>query len=602
MSLLNRVLKPADLTRFPVHRWPNYLRDLPAIPIMMSDLADTLIISLKRKAGLKPIKLAATGQYTINNRSGTGYDFLFAHEEDFSKRKVNPALFYVVAMKQLTQELLGQLDERNDPLDPDSLPSLSLDDPEQWTMAWTTFEKVNERGEAMRSTWVSTLTDADEATRLFWPTIAQNGLPYNLLILQKVGHAQFNSIRKLFQSVWSSEWEALHDAGRLYVIDLSIFKSVKPHETMGCDRFTPSTITLLKQDAQSKAITPVAIHVSGHEGRDAQIYTREHATESAWLYALQAAKTSVTVYGIWLGHVYHWHIVTGAMQMTMFQTFSEDHAIYRLLAPQSKHLMTFNTLILTIWRVLAPPTSINSANEFLQLCNRFAKGRDFFDDNPLTTLDRLRLKKAEFTKEEDWDLYPIVPRYLKVWEATESYISTFVEVTYQDDQAVMNDKALQKWIKASTNKGNIRGLPTMNSKEALKQVLTSLLYRITMHGASRLDSGSTPTLTFVANFPACLQRTDIPSPKQEFDTKTLLSYLPKVATIGLMLNFYFVFAFGKPYEPFIPFDGVESGLFFENPDDERNQALIAYRKSVIEVIESIQDNPKLHQWPMGIEL
>ena len=72
MSLLNRVLKPADLTRFPVHRWPNYLRDLPAIPIMMSDLADTLVTSLKRKAGLKPVKLAATEEYTINNRSGSG--------------------------------------------------------------------------------------------------------------------------------------------------------------------------------------------------------------------------------------------------------------------------------------------------------------------------------------------------------------------------------------------------------------------------------------------------------------------------------------------------------------------------------------------------
>ena len=70
----------------------------------------------------------------------------------------------------------------------------------------------------------------------------------------------------------------------------------------------------------------------------------------------------------------------------------------------------------------------------------------------------------------------------------------------------------------------------------------------------------------------------------------------------LMLNFFFVFIFGDPYEPFIPFDGIESNLLFENPNDERNQALITYRKKILEVINQLQDNPTIHQWPMGIEI
>ena len=283
-------------------------------------------------------------------------------------------------------------------------------------MGWTTFHKVNELGQPYQSYWVSSLTDADEATRQFWPTIAEHGLVYNLLILEKVRHAQFDSIKKVFQSVWTPELDGLYDAGRLYVIDLSIFNSVKPHNVNGFKRFTPSTITLLKQDAQSKAITPLAIHVSGYEGANAQIYTREGATESAWLYALQAAKVSVTVYGIWLGHVYHWHIVTAAMQMTMYESFSDEHPIYQLLAPQSNYLIAFDTLLLALWKLIAPPTSINSGNEFLQLCNTFAKGRDFFDDDPLTTLDRFGLEIADFTQTEAWDLYPIVPHYLKIWD------------------------------------------------------------------------------------------------------------------------------------------------------------------------------------------
>ena len=49
----------------------------------------------------------------------------------------------------------------------------------------------------------------------------------------------------------------------------------------------------------------------------------------------------------------------------------------------------------------------------------------------------------------------------------------------------------------------------MTSRSALERVLTSLLYRVTIHGVARLTSSSNPALTFVANFPHCLQRAGI---------------------------------------------------------------------------------------------
>ena len=64
-----------------------------------------------------------------------------------------------------------------------------------------------------------------------------------------------------------------------------------------------------------QTLTPLAVRVVAQD--NAVAYSARSASPGAWLYALQAAKTSVTVYGIWLGHVYHWHLVTAAMQMTM---------------------------------------------------------------------------------------------------------------------------------------------------------------------------------------------------------------------------------------------------------------------------------------------
>jgi Lipoxygenase len=512
-------------------------------------------------------------------------------------------------------------------IDTSPLTSLSLDKPEEFTLSWTTYQDIYKKSSQLVPAFASSLPDADAATELFWPMIATFSMAYNLLVLQKVGPSQLPTIQSAFQKVWASEGlDALYTDGRLYVIDMGIFKSVQPQSVEGRERFTPSTITLLKQDRQSKSLTPIAILVSDPAGDShAQIYLR---TDSAWLYALQAAKTAITVYGIWLGHVYHWHIVTAAMQMTMYNTIPGEHRISQLLSPQSRYLIEFDEVLLLLWSYIAPPTSISTPFQFLVLADRFATDRSFFDDDPTTTLERLGLQQADFSLKKPWDVYPIVQYLLDLWTSTEEYIEKVVEARYNDDAAVAHDEALQAWIAASSdrNEGNIRGLPTMDSKSALKRVLTSLIYRVTAHGVSRLNISANPVLTFVANFPPCLQDTSITKPDSEIDTKRLLAFLPVTGTIGQMATFYFTFVFSSPYEPFIPLDGPEKDLFFHGGDgvDQCNQALVNYRYRMIDFIKSyiaaqqevlaqlekqgnIQagelqgDSSQIHQWPLNIE-
>src|SRR5947207_5063401 len=200
-------------------------------------------------------------------------------------------------------------------------------------------------------------------------------------------------------------------------------------------------------------------------------------------------------------------------------------------------------------------------------------------------------------------------------------------LTHPDDSAVAHDKDLQAWMRASSdvNEGNVRGIPAMDSKMALKRVLTSLIYRVTAHGVARLNISANPVLTFVANFPPCLQDTSLPNPDSEIDTKRLLEFLPKTGTIGTMTTFYFTFVFSKPYSSFIPLEGVEANLFFpDGVGDQRNQALIQYRQRLIDFIKSYttaqqealarleeqgnieirkrQTIPgQIHQWPLSIE-
>ena len=337
------------------------------------------------------------------------------------------------------------------------------------------------------------------------------------------------------------------------MIDMSVFDSFAPAIVDNVPRFTPGSVTLLAQDAATKKLTPLAVKVSGQS--NSVVYSAKTSAPGAWIYALQAAKTSAAVWGIWIGHVYHYHIVTASMQMTMYNTIPEDHPIYKLVEPRSNYLIGFNEVLLILWSFIAPPTSFDNAFKLLQLMDKYAEGRTYSDDDPKNTIAAMGLDQAKFTQSLPWDLFPVVEDLLQIWQMTSDYVNVFVETTYANDTAVAADTALQSWMNAAGDpeKGNIRGLPAMNGKQALKDVLTSLLYRVTAHGIARLNNTANPSMTFAPNFPPCLQCAVLPPADVDLSTADLLKVMPWTGTIGDLVNFYFVFVFSAPYESFIPF-------------------------------------------------
>ena len=582
----------SDIHHLPL-RWLG-LKNIPAVPVRLRGLLDTLLKLRARSKQVEPIVQDLTNHYTINDISATSREFLYGEKSE-SEATDPPA------------SGSGDSAPTTRGTDPNILKSLSLDSPRQWSMAWSNYGGMYRHYETLVAGWADTLTNVNEASRQFWPTIAENGFAYNLLVLKKVSGADLAGLKPLFEESWASEWDGSADEGLLFVIDLSVFSTLKPAKVNGFERFTPGTITLLRQDRATKGLTPIAVRVAGHNDAGAQYFVRGEANESAWLYALQAAKTSVTVYGIWFGHVYHWHMVTAAMQMTMYNTIDRTHALYRLIAPQANYLIQFDEVLLLLWRQIAPPTSVSSACRFLRLMDTFATGRGYFEDDPLTALRNRGLEEKDFSVTSPWDAYPIVAKFLRLWQATAVYVTAFVDNTYADDDAVRDDAQLQAWMKAaaSSGKGNVQGLPDVDSKSALHSVLTSLVYRITAHGGSRLRPSAYPVQTFLANFPPCLQSSSIPSPKEELSMAELLELLPKTGTIGEMMTFYNTFVFSKPYVSFIPEGGVSSGLFFPGGEkDPCNQALIEFRKALIEFIRDFEQDfaePQFHQWPMNVE-
>lgn len=573
---------------------------LPAIPLDEAAALDTVQRLHNRSIQQTQAKSGLNQKFTIDGKTRTSYEFLFGggtgvglsgeHEALASLRKGRPRG--------------GQPEPTIGTDGP-----LTLDDPDQYALGWTTFPNVFEEGSHSLPSWSEALTDADSATRQFWPLIARHGYGFNLIVPERVTRERARALRGAFGSAWSRQVRSALAAGNLYVIDLSRFEDLPAPQTVnGAPRFTPATVTVLTRNPRTKTLTPVAIIVSAANGSDRTVYARSSASDGAWLYALQAAKASATLFGVWLGHVYGWHLVTAAMQMTMLNTLPTDHPVYQLLAPQSKYVIGFDDALFALWPQIAPPTSVSNADGLFGLANNYADGRSFFDDDPKPTIRRLGLRKRDFTARTAWDRYPVVQRFLGIWNLVEPYVDTFVNATYASDSAVAGDADLQTWIATSGSSdpnvgGNIAGLPEMNGRKALSKVLTSLLYRVTVHGISRMVSTSSPVATFQANYPMCLQRTDIPSPRARISPTELLSYLPNTDTISSAVNFFFIFAFSAPYEPFIPLTGVGNNLFFPGGiADQRNQALRELRRGLATFIDDYQpDMPQRFQWPLNIE-
>ncbi len=487
------------------------------------------------------------------------------------------------------------------PPNPDSpLCHLPLDKVDQFTLPWTTYDGVYNDSLDLRDDFADTLKNShkDIGTQRFWPTIAHFGIPYNLLVLSKVGAERVAELKAEFGDAWAAEeMDDKVAAGLAFEIDTRIIGTVAPYAPPGdAVRFAPGSLTLLTQDAQTKELKPAVIKLFTADTE--RVYPKGC---DAWIYALQAAKTSITVWGIWLGHVFHWHIPTAAMQMTMYNALPAGHKLWTLLQPQSQSLIDFDFVLLQIPKMFAhisPPTPVAGPMPLLTLLDRYAADHDFFDLDPLHELKMQRIDVKDFTTDngKDWDMYPLAGYLIRLWTLCEAFVQVVVDQFYLTDQDVAGDTGLQAWITASKDplQGNVR-LPDITTKPLLTKLLTSLLYRVTVHGAGSLTSVVNPVLAFISNFPPSLQSTAMPEPNVELSETDLLKRMPYTGTMGTMATFYFTFAYSQPNVPAIPTGGVNLDPYWPaDPgtasDQACNAALFKYRAGISSFVDAYTDD------------
>ena len=621
------------LEGFQVPSWNGPALPRPEGDEGLEEVIDTVGNLIARNQYLIQAKDGLSIEYTLRGITATAERFLFGREDEVEGAALLRALLtYVEAfLSRLFPDnahrdrIASALSEFRGTLElraarpfvrfprTDSSPASSrandysaftLETPDQFTIGWTTFQDLFRHGYPHVDEYVQALTDPEAATRQFWPMIRSTALPFDLFVLRKLTAATVADYRTNFGTGWLAQYDDLLSAANLYGIDMTVFSGLAPERLSdNTVRFTPNSMVLLTMDGK-KNLTPIAVYVADPQDvNNAQTYTPK---SPAWIYALIAVKTSMTVYGIWLGHVYTQHLVTAAMIMTGVNTLPPANIIYQLLASQSNYIVAFDLVLLLAWSSLSPPTSISDTGKFLSLCNAFSARHDFFSTDPANML--ATLSPDDFTdpaiNNEEWNLYPNVQVAQKIWAMVAAYVNAVVDAGYANDAAVTADKDLASWIGSASTIGNVAGLPKMNSKAALKAVVTSVLYRITYHGVGRLRNVGAPVPPFAPNYPPCLQSTTIPDPSTPLPTADLLKYLPNIGTLGSLITFYYIFAYNAPNVPLVPYKGPEDELFFDQSKyPAANQALIDFRKGIAGFVSYFQpDWVQTGQWPRNIEL
>lgn len=182
------------------------LKNIPAVPYVLTfkePLATLLLLGL-RELETTDAKNGLWNTFSIGGFNATGYQFLYGVAPP------NPLTSAVEELRTLIADGVAALIQRilESKQGPSAravtgssqIPPLPLSQPEQFSISWTNFADVYQNALPQLSQWASSLTSTTVAAQQFWPTIANFGIGYNLLILEQVSAAQAAEFKPLFGS------------------------------------------------------------------------------------------------------------------------------------------------------------------------------------------------------------------------------------------------------------------------------------------------------------------------------------------------------------------------------------------------------------------
>ena len=362
--------------------------------------------------------------------------------------------------------------------------------------------------------------------------------------------------------------EALRDAGRLLVYDLSYFETLAGSSAEGGpagDAYGSQAFFEVEDELEAdgrRSVRALAICLSALDDdgeRTVHAFSPERSP-SAFAIASWHLRASVANYFVFVGHMYELHrrdaVVTYAALNTIdpqTPVGASSHPLRRLVdffsSPQFN--MAFGTSILSSWPPQLRQFYVNEDN-LLTVSDDYAAGRfDPYGDgqpnsfwntgDPLkVATERLGLDPAFWG--EDLPQFSVLDVHRRTHALASSLAAGYVDRFWPTDEDVLRDAGLAAFAAyaAAPVAGNMPLTETgqIRTADELRAVLASYIFRLLAHATGRhAPLGAQTLLNIMRSPPGMRPGAGLPEPTTAYTAEEMLAFGPTIEQAWLYAEF-----------------------------------------------------------------
>ena len=273
---------------------------------------------------------------------------------------------------------------------------------------------------------------------------------YNPLVIEQVKHLgdNFPVTEVQYQEVMGNDdfLAAAGEEGRLYLADYSIFEGTVNGTYPKEQKYIYAPLALFAVPKNigsdsSRLMRPVAIQC-GQNSEHWPILTPK-SNKYAWLFAKTIVQIVDANFHEAISHLSRTHLFVGRFAIVTHRQLLDNHPLSLLLRPHFKGTLAINNAAQKF--LIAPGGGVDgllaATIDNVRTVVEGDVGNYSFNQAMLPN----QLKKRGVDDTEKLPVYPYRDDALLIWNAIHQWVSDYLRIYYQNNEAVQNDTYLQNW-------------------------------------------------------------------------------------------------------------------------------------------------------------
>lgn len=392
--------------------------------------------------------------------------------------------------------------------------------------------------------------------------------------------ADLDRVMALYEDEWQGFWTSAYRQGNLVELDMTWMEGITSTKW----NVVPHALLQYVNDGGSVSLRVMAVRLSNEQADPYayQVYTLKKS-RTAFMQALMAARSAISFSLIYIGHVYHQHVIQSAATYALYNSidpgvpFGQSSDPIRILADSYFHPYFLGLFNVGLYVGAYPPPIHalidNDAGPLPTVYEFYATAGPLPGNNSLyeTTIEQLLVRSglsvSKFTSPggQPWDLYPSARYHLDIKNITNNFAGSFVNLTYPSDAAVASNANVQRFVQQMIDPmgGNLVKISADNQIKTRKQLadlLSHLLSLTVVHiGASTLDF--TARQWSAAWMPFCTTMPGLFSPNATYSLPEMVAATIDAYTFTQQVTFnaFFQVAINPTIPQWVPYKCDDKG-------------------------------------------